>query len=705
MKKIVCTLMAVLCLFRANADGGMWFLQLMEEQHLVDSLKKAGMQLEVGEVYSGTKLSLRDCVGQFGGGCTAEVISPNGLLLTNNHCGYSFVQQMSTLENNYLVDGYFAKSRAEELPVPGLDFTFVLRVEEVTDKVEAEARKKGVDAYAMQSYRFLKALAEQLLKRSVYKKTKGVEAEIVPFYGGNRFYVFYTQTYTDVRLVANPPLNVAQFGGDGDNWVWPRHNPDFAIFRVYADAEGQPATYAAENVPLHRERFLPISLRGYKEGDFTMIMGFPGRTSRYLSASQLQTVMQAQYEPVVLAGEPLLRLNREMMAESDSLRLAMAMEHMGLQNMVKNFGGALEAVRRNGLLEHKRRVDAALTAYGGLTNQQDVVQVVGRMDSLQHVYADTLHDFALHDMTLGMMEWYMPLSVLQGYVEAVRGGDSPKVDSALVRLRQQYELRVANVDVRKESRRMGVLLPIWERHCKLPANRAEAVERAQMVRAVFERSLFRSRQTFEEFMTSPDTAVLQADPLYLLEMKQPGTFRGAARRYSAQNALLSRTYQRGLHEMSGWSNAPDANFTQRLTYGHVRAYSPRDAVHYDYKTHLAGMFEKESRTDPDYAVNPLLRSLYEARNFGRYANECGEMQTDFLTDNDITGGNSGSPVLNARGEIIGVAFDGNIESLSSDFAYNPRLQRCICVDIRYVLWILDTFGGSSYLLDELDIRE
>ena len=675
MKKTILYAFMAICSMKASADGGMWFMQLMQEQHLADSLKKAGLKMKVKDLYSADGLSLKDCVGQFGGGCTAEVISPDGLILTNNHCGYSYIHAMSTLEKNYLKDGYFAKSRAEELPVPGLTFTFVLAVEDVTDKVIQRAEADSVDEYTRQSRSFLASVAKGMKTASPYNDKKGVEASIISFYGGNRFYMFYMQTYEDVRLVVNPPLNVAQFGGDGDNWVWPRHNPDFALFRVYADAEGQPAEYSTENMPLHRDRYLPISLKGYKEGDFAMVMGFPGRTSRYLSAAQLKTMMQCQYEPIVKAGEPILKLNREIMAESDSMRLALADDHMSLQNMVKNFGGAVEAVKKVGLVEQKYRTDAALTAYGKKIGNDDYATIVSRINEFNRAYADTLHDAVLYNMTMGSINLDKILA------KASKG--------------ENYELN---------RRYIETLLPIWKGNCRLACNRNDTLLQ-QDFSEIYKNSIFRSNEAIENYIASPDTIALKNDVIYKIFHRGSPEFFKSLGTYSYKNTILSRIYQRGVMDMNGWTTPPDANFTQRLTYGHVKGYSPRDAVTYGYKTTLKGMFEKENPKDPDYEVNPTVRELYEAHNFGPYANAEGIMQTDFLTDNDITGGNSGSPVLNAKGELIGVAFDGNIESLSSDFQYNPRLQRCINADIRYVLWTIETYGGSGYILKELDLRK
>ena len=684
------------------ADGGMWWLQLMEQQHLADSLKRAGLKMKPAELQR-----LRSCVGQFGGGCTAEVVSPDGLILTNNHCGYSFVHAMSTLETNYLQDGYFAKSRAEELQVPGLTFTFVLDVCDVTDAIEQKAKEFNIDEYEMQASSFLNARAKDLID-SKYIDLPGVEASVVPFYGGNRFYLITTRIYKDVRLVANPPLNVAQFGGDSDNWVWPRHNPDFAVFRIYADAEGQPAEYDENNVPLHCDNYLPISLRGYKEGDFTMVMGFPGRTSRYLSAAQLQMEMKSTYQAIVTAGEPQLEWERSLMDNNDSIRLAMQDDHMSLQNTVKNFGGALKAVERVRLVDERRAADEALTQYGLQTGNSDYATVVSRLDRLCTAYTDTIHDFYLYVRTIGQeLGLIQAGAMLEGYAETLQENDTALIE-------QEAQLLATSQrsveDFLSDPQRRGLielLEPVWKKNCLLQESRDMDFASVQEIAS---KSVLRSPEALEAALASENASeILLADPIVrsskAIRSTVFGSYRNAYFTYDEQNDRLSRTYQRGLMDMNGWTTPPDANFTQRLTYGHVKAYSPRDAVQYGWRTYLDGMFEKEDKSNPDYEVNEQLRSLYEQHQFAGYANKEGRMQTDFLSDNDITGGNSGSAVLNARGEIIGLAFDGNIESLSSDFKYNPALQRCINADIRYVLWTLDTFGGSSYLIPELDIRK
>lgn len=356
MKKILlfCTAL-VLCLSSARADEGMWLLKLMKQQHLEDSLRRAGLQLPPEALYSETSPSLRECIGIFGRGCTGEVVSPDGLILTNHHCGFSYVHEMSGIGHDYMKDGYFAKSRAEELRTPeSLTFTFVVRIVDVTAEVEAEAAKQKADDYTRQSQAFLEPMAKKLLKKSDLAKKKGMDVRIVPYFGGNQFYAFFEQTYSDIRLVANPPYNVGQFGGNSDNWIWPRQNADFAMFRIYADKNGQPAPYSEKNVPLKVKKYLPISLKGVNDKDYTMIMGFPGSTSRYLTASEVALRTQQMNAPIVLAGNPLLNYYKQLMDQSDELRLLLEDEYFSWGNAVKNYGGMNEAVEKSASSTRRR---------------------------------------------------------------------------------------------------------------------------------------------------------------------------------------------------------------------------------------------------------------------------------------------------------------------------------------------------------------
>lgn len=676
MKKFLLSLLALLTFSAAYADEGMWLLKLMKEQHLEDSLKKAGLQISPSELYNETQPSLRDVIGRFGNGCTGEVVSSKGLVFTNNHCGFSYVHAMSSIKHNYLQEGFFAQKMSEELPVPDLTFTFVVSIVDVTAQVETEAKKAKVDEYYRQSNLFLRPLADKMLKANkTFAKKRGVTLRIVPYFGGNRYYAFYEQRYDDVRLVVNPPQQVAQFGFNQDNWVWPRHNADFAVFRIYADAKGQPAAYSKNNQPLECKKWLPVSLKGIGENDYTMIMGFPGRTSRYLTASQVRLRTESINEPINLAGDAELRFMKALMDSDKDMALKYANDYMGLGNMVKNFGGMNASVRSTGLLNIKAEEEKRFRAFAAQSGKPEYVHIIDRMDSLVAAVKDTLHDYNLLRFTFGAQDF------------------------------KNDRNAVATVDKAYDLGKMKLLSGYWTKYHKL-ALQPEFVsnDMAAYFDALYQNSLFadsaKLKNATAEALGNDILATHWATYRKALSAYQP-----AVERYEKKVAELNRIYVRGLCEMYDWTKSPDANSTLRMTYGHIKGYAPRDAVRFDWKTTLRGMFEKENPADPDYVVDEKLRQHYLTKNYGQYANAEGELPTCFLSNNDITGGNSGSAVLNARGELIGLAFDGNIESLSSDLRFNPALQRCINADIRYILFVIDTYGGSKYLIDEMEIRK
>lgn len=703
MKKILLFAVAVLCSLVARADEGMWLLKLMEQQHLADSLRKAGLQLPPSQLYSETGPSLKDVVGIFGNGCTGEVVSPDGLIFTNNHCGFSYIHAMSSVEKNYLKDGFFAKSRAEELPTPNLTFTFVLAIEDVTAQVEAEARRLGIDKYTRQSYSFTSKMNNELRKKSKYAKLKGIESTLLPFFGGNQFYIIYMQEYTDVRLVADPPLNVAQFGGNSDNWVWPRQNVDWCAFRIYADKSGQPAPYSPQNVPLKRKNYLRISSKGIQEGDYTMVMGFPGSTSRFLTSEQVALRVNSINQPIVAAGWPVLDLYKKYMEKNDSIRLVLESTNMRLGNMVKNYDGMIKAVRNLKLIDEKRHEEKRFQDFARQSGKPEYQTVVADINKLCKTYQDSIFDDNLLYATLGNIKYPASYRIMQQLLAALKANNRQDIQNSSKDLLESYDKKLEDFTKDYVIERTRLLLPIWEKNCRLPISRSLQVGNPY---ELISQSIFASRKKLETFLANPSAETLTADPIYKmikdideLSEKLEGT-----KHFKMAVQPLEKTYVRGLEEMYNNSKAPDANFTLRMTYGHVKAMKPRDGVLYDWRTTLKGMFEKEDSTNIDYIVHPRMRQLYEARDFGRYAREDGQLPTCFISNNDITGGNSGSPVMNAKGELIGLAFDGNIEALSSDLKFDPELQRCINVDIRYVLWILDKFGESKYLFNEMEIH-
>lgn len=696
----------------AHADEGMWLLKLMKQQHLEDSLRKAGLQLPATALYSETAPSLRDCIGIFGGGCTGEVVSPEGLILTNHHCGFSYVHEMSGIGHDYMKDGYFAHNRSEELRTPAsLTFTFVKRITDVTAQVNAEAVKKHADEYTRQSIGFLEPIAQKMLKKSEFAKLKGMTARIVPYFGGNQFYIFFEQKYQDIRLVANPPYNIGQFGGNSDNWMWPRHNADFCMFRIYADKNGQPAPYSKDNVPLKLQKYLPISLKGMNQGDYTMIMGFPGTTTRYLTAAEVKLRCESTNAPIILAGNPLLKYYKELMDQSDEKRLLLEDEYASWGNTVKNFGGMNEAVEKEHLIDEKKDEEARFRQFAAQSGKAEYKDIIERIEKLCQTYADTLHDMTLYRIALQDQALWVRPSLVNAYEKALQSNKQKDIEAAKAALVAYCQNNIKNVNMAIDCGKVKLLTPYFLQGRKLKDLQPAYLNGKQKVEAViddiYNNTIFADSTKLANALAKNDAQILKNDPLYLqttdlvaYQEKLAKTLQA----YNAQRKELDKIYVRGLCEMYNWAKAPDANFTLRMTYGHVKDLDPRDGVHYNWRTVLDGMFEKESSTESDYFINERLRKLYEAKDFGRYAREDGKLPACFLSNNDITGGNSGSGVLNAKGELIGLAFDGNIESLSGDLKFNPRLQRCINVDIRYVLFIIDKFGGAGYVLPELDLR-
>lgn len=712
MKKLFLLCVALMMsLATAHADEGMWLLKLMKQQHLEDSLRKAGLQLPPEALYSETAPSLRECIGIFGGGCTGEVVSPEGLVLTNHHCGFSYVHEMSAIGHDYMKDGYFAHNRSEELRTPAdLTFTFVVRIVDVTKEVNAEAAKKKVDEYTKQSIGFLEPMAQKMLKKSDLAKKKGMSARIVPYFGGNQFYIFYEQEYQDIRLVANPPYNVGQFGGNTDNWMWPRHNADFCMFRIYADKNGEPAPYSKNNVPLKVKKYLPISLKGMNQGDYTMIMGFPGTTTRYLTAAEVKLRCEGINQPLVVAGNPLLQYYKTLMDQSDENRLKLEDEYASWGNTIKNFGGMNEAVEKNHLIADKQAEEARFREFAAKSGKAEYKDVIERIEKLCQAYSDTIHDASLMRIALQDQSLWIRPSLIDAYEKALKGGKDKNIAAAKQDIVDYCKRVNFSVDKAIDCGKVRLLIPYFMKERKLkelPRFLSGKQNLEQNIDRLYANTVFADSAKLASALEKNDAEVLKSDPLYVeckdINDYSETTFAGM-KKYNELRKELDKIYVRGLCEMYDWTKSPDANFTLRMTYGHVKDLKPRDAVHYDWRTVLDGMFEKESKTESDYFINERLRKLYEAKDFGRYAREDGKLPTCFLSDNDITGGNSGSGVLNAKGELIGLAFDGNIESLSSDLKFNPQLQRCINVDIRYVMFIIDKFGGSTYVLDELDIR-
>lgn len=717
LKIYLCALVALAMTGSARADEGMWLLQLMQQQHSIDMMKKQGLLLEANELYNPNGVSLKDAVGIFGGGCTGEIISPEGLILTNHHCGYDAIQQHSSVEHDYLTDGFWATSKEKELPTPGLKFTFIERIVDITDIVNKKIADKEVSEVEAMGRDFMQKLAEELYNQSDLKGKKGIVPQALPFYAGNKFYLFFKKIYTDVRMVAAPPSSVGKFGGETDNWMWPRHTGDFSMFRIYADANGEPADYSASNQPLKTKKFLKISIKGLKEGDYAMIMGFPGSTSRYLTVSEVKERMEAENEPRIRIRGARQDVLKEVMAASDKVRIQYASKYARSSNYWKNSIGMNKAIIDNDVLGTKAAQEAKFADFAKANNKADYAEVVNRIDGLVAKTSPLNYQFTcLTEVFFSGIEFGNV--VLNSTRQALEEKNDSLVKAQMSELTKVFE-EIHNKDYDHEVDRKvaKVLLPLYAE--MVPAEQRPSIyqfieekykgDYSRFVDDMYNKSIFANKANLEKFMKKPTVKAIDNDlALMYCQSKYDklNELGGQLKSMDNELALLHKTYIRGLGEMKlPVPSYPDANFTLRLTYGNVKPYDPKDGVHFNYYTTTKGILEKENPNDREFVVPAKLKELIVKKDYGRYALPNGEMPVCFLSTNDITGGNSGSPVLNAHGELIGCAFDGNWESLSGDINFDNKLQRCINLDIRYVLFILEKLGNCGHLINEMTIVE
>ena len=717
IKKYLVAALAAAFTFSAQADEGMWLLQLMKQQNSIDLMKKQGLKLEADDLYNPNGVSLKDAVGIFGGGCTGEIISPEGLILTNHHCGYASIQQHSSVEHDYLTDGFWAKSRAEELPTPGLKFRFVHRIVDITDLVNAKVKAGEVNEYEAMTSKFLGKLAKEELEKSDLKGKPGIEVRALPFYAGNKYYLFYYKVYSDVRMVAAPPSSVGKFGGETDNWMWPRHTGDFSMFRIYADKNGEPAQYSVDNVPLKTPKFFPISLKGLDEGDYAMIMGFPGSTERYLTESEVRQRMTAVNQAMIDMRTVYLDVLKKYMRQSDKTRIQYANKFAGSSNYWKNSIGMNKAIVDNDVLATKAEQEKKFAAFA--QGKAEYEGVVGKIDALVEKMTPALRRVEyISEALRGAIEFGCPPALMDKMKEAIESKNDSLLQATKQLLQKVYD-DIYNKDYDQQVDRAvaKAILPALAKALapeELPAF-YQTIEKEYKgdydayVDDLFDTSIMGSQANFDKFMKKPTVKAIDRDLATAYSRAKLAKLKEAAADYSqyAQEiSLLHKAYIRGLNEMKlPVPSYPDANFTIRLTYGNVKSYDPKDGVHYKYFTTTDGILEKEDPENPEFVVPAKLKELIQKKDFGRYAMADGTMPVCFLTTNDITGGNSGSPVIDGEGRLIGCAFDGNWESLSGDINFDNNLQRCIALDIRYMLFILDKLGGCGHLINEMTIVE
>lgn len=705
----------LVCSFLAKADEGMWLPQLLNAMNIKD-MKKNGLKLTAEQIYSINKSSLKDAIVQFGGGCTGEVVSSQGLLITNHHCGYSSIAFHSTVEKDYLTRGYWAMNKNEELYTPNLTVTFINRIEDVTAKVLKGVTNGAPDARVDS---ITKANIKQLEKDAV--NGTHYEAFVRPFFYGNEYYLFVTETFKDIRMVGAPPSSIGKFGGESDNWMWPRHNADFSVFRIYAGKDNKPADYSPDNVPYTPKHVVPVSLKGYKEGDFTMVYGFPGRTQEYLSSYAVDMIMNESDPLKVSLREKRLNIMSADMRQSDAIRINYATKFAGVANYYKKWMGEMNGLKKYDALSKKQAFEkqfmqlvnadpAKKEIYGNLFSEFEKIYTEYRVLNKQvDYYSECL-------MAIEAFSYARSYINLMGELRKKQKGQQNTFDNNLAEFKKLGFYKAYNqpTDIR-------ICQAMLEEYIKgvSSANRppvldsfivANGSDAKKLTSFLFANTSFVDKAKTEAMLNDLEKYpnLYERDPVFYLT--------NAIVKYYAVSVFpqfqyddreineLQKLYIKGQQEVfKDKKFYPDANSTLRVAYGKVNSYEPKDGVKYNYYTTLDGIMEKYIPGDEEFDVPAKLIDLYKKKDFGPYANPDGKMQVAFTASNHTTGGNSGSPVFNAKGELIGTNFDRNWEGTMSDIMYNPNQCRNITLDVRYTLFIIDKFAGAGYLLNEMKL--
>ena len=714
MKKIIVSFIVGILLLpmSVKADEGMWFLMFIERLNHRD-MQKMGLQLTAQEIYSINNHSLKDAIVQFNGGCTAEIISKDGLVLTNHHCGYDAIAELSTADKNYLKDGYWADNRAAEMKPSSLFVRFFVRMDDCSKRILAKVNPQMSEAERE------KAIAAEMAVIEKENNEGGkYTVSVRPFFQGNEFYYFVYQDYKDVRLVGTPPESLGKYGGDTDNWEWPRHTADFSMFRVYADKEGNPADYSAGNVPLQPKHYLPVNMGGVKENDYAMILGYPGRTNRWLPAGGIEQNVKFAYPAWVEGAKTGMDNMKKYMDQSDALRLVYASKFAGTANYWKNRQGMIDALSKFETAKSKAVQEAKFDKWAQKpANKAKYGTVVNNINAF---YALT-NEKARHDNYLQQLlrtTFFGTISRTMGrqldaYVKADAAKRAQLAPGILEMAGEMYkemylpaekDLLAAQLNLYAAKSTGYAVAPMVEKLAK--ENGGDFTKYAH---ASIDLSLYASVDKVKAFLDAPAQGLLDNDPLQVLSADLLAHLASKSDAIAkAQNdfGAAYRLLVEGLRESKiGSIKYPDANSTLRLTYGKVKALPAdkrNDAKINNYTT-MEGLVKKYKKGDEEFDLPQRVLDLYKAKDYGRFADKDGSLHVNFLTDNDITGGNSGSPVLNGKGELIGLAFDGNIEAMAGDVIFDNKLQRTINVDIRFVLWVIENYSGAKHIVDEMTL--
>lgn len=713
MRKLFIFLLAAVFALPATADEGMWFLMHIERLNHRD-MQKLGLQLTPEEIYSINNASLKDAIVQFGGGCTAEIISDQGLVLTNHHCGYGAIAGLSTAQNDYLKNGFWAKTKEEELKPKQLSVRFFVRMDDVSERILSQLNDKMTEAER-------EAAVNREIAKIEQENNEGGKytVSVKSFYSGNEYYYFVYQDYTDVRLVGTPPESIGKFGGDTDNWEWPRHTGDFSLFRVYGDKDGNPAEYSKDNVPLKPKYHLTTSLKGFEEDDYAMILGYPGRTNRWMPGAGIEQNVNYAYPAWVEASRTAMDVLEKYMKQDEQVSLDYASSYAGIANYWKNRQGMIDALKQHKTAQTKYANEKEFQKWASKKANKKYANV---MPTINNYYKKT-NEISEHNNYL-MMMLRSRLAVLPyrlgntiGYFieqnEAKQEELQPKLDeeieSVFDKLYLPLEKELLAAQLNLYSTKAKNIAPLVAEVAKENKNGLQGWQ--QYIDDVVSRSIFQSKEKVEEFLKNPDADALKNDPLFALSNDLLTRYRYKSEEEKQWDDNFQKAYRmmiQGMREQNpNEKYYPDANSTLRLTYGSIKSLpaDPKNDIADNYYTSLKGTIAKYQPGDPEFDMPQKLIDLYEKKDYGRYADKDGTLPVNFLSNNDITGGNSGSPVLNGKGELIGIAFDGNIEAMAGDVIFDDELQRCINVDIRYVLFIIDKFAGATHIIDELTIAE
>ena len=713
MKKIISLLFSFLIIFSflVKADEGMWLLPFLEKLNM-GTMTKMGLKLTAEEIYSINQSSLKDAVVIFGRGCTAEIVSDQGLLLTNHHCGYGRIQAHSSVEHDYLKNGFWAMSKEEELPNPRLFVTFLVRIEDVSERINSELTD---DMTEETRYNKIREISSQIEDEA----TEGnhYSARVQSFFGGNYFYLLVYERYNDVRLVGAPPSSIGKYGSDTDNWMWPRHTGDFSVFRIYSGPGGKPADYSTENIPLKPKHYLPVSIKGVEKGDFAMVLGYPGGTQRYMTSYGIDEVLQITHPNRIKIRGIRQDIMLEDMLANDKVRIQYSSKYFGSTNYWKFSIGQSQGLKRLKIKDKKQDLEDKFRKWVDADPERK--QKYGEALNLikNSIEARKEYNHAnqyLMECLLRGCEIIFAAQRANGLYEALEERNQEDIDIQGERIKAGTAGFFKDYNPPTDRKIAKAMFNLYARDVKKEYqptifNDIQSKYKGnydKFVDAMFDKSIFVDKTKHKTFRDKPTKKILDKDPGLKASRSIFEKFmelQKKAAEFDTDLAKGSRLYIAGLMEMhKDRVFYPDANFTMRLTYGTVGDYDPQDAVHYSHLTTLKGVMEKEDPDNFEFVVEEKLKELYEKKNYGVYGKE-GVMPVCFTTNNDITGGNSGSPVINGNGELIGLAFDGNWEAMSGDIAFEPELQKCINVDIRYVLFIMDKFAGAKHLVDEMTL--